>query len=283
MKKSKMPAVAAHGRPGLRSCLSDKVLARWNENIQAMDDHQSSENVISIMDVVGEDFWGDGVSAKRIQSQLRAYKGEPVIININSPGGNFFEGLAIYNVLRQYTGRVTVRVLGIAASAAAVIAMGGDVVEVARSGFLMIHNTSILAAVDRNKCLEIADWLKPFDDTAAEIFSSRTGIKQTEISKMLDHETWIGGKQAIDDGFADDYLEADLIDGSPANKMNGKPIAAHHEVDQNLAKLGMPRSKRRDLLAAIRKSGMPCAADNAKPKAGVPEALKNLTSKIAAL
>ncbi|MBN0106041.1 Clp protease ClpP, partial [Pseudomonas aeruginosa] len=90
---------------------------------------------------IGYDWWtGEGVTAKRIAGALRAIGGDvDVTVNINSPGGDVFEGLAIYNLLREHKGKVTVRVLGLAASAASFIAMAADEVKIARAGFLMIH------------------------------------------------------------------------------------------------------------------------------------------------
>src|SRR5690606_30844040 len=104
----------------------------------AVDDE---ERTIGIYDVIGQDFWtGEGVTAKRVAAALRSMGAGPVTVYINSPGGDVFEGLAIYNLLREHKGEVTVKVMGLAASAAPVIEMAGDVVQVPRARFLMILN-----------------------------------------------------------------------------------------------------------------------------------------------
>ncbi len=97
----------------------------WTAGTAGFKAAATDDNSISVFDVIGQDYWGEGVTAKRIAGALRAMNGADVTVNINSPGGDMFEGLAIYNLLREYEGRVTVKVLGIAASAASVIAMAG--------------------------------------------------------------------------------------------------------------------------------------------------------------
>jgi ATP-dependent Clp protease, protease subunit len=134
--------------PQLQPCaqLSGEVrpvaLERWNPSIRAANE---DEYRISIFDPIGFDPWtGEGVTAKRIAAALRTLDGADVTVNINSPGGDMFEGLAIYNLLREYSGKVVVKVLGLAASAASIIAMAGDEVRIARAGFLNIHNCWVL-------------------------------------------------------------------------------------------------------------------------------------------
>lgn len=138
MSKKQLPAAPA-GRPCARvTCETlPSALDRWNGGIKAA---ATDDNSISVFDVIGQDYWGEGVTAKRIAGALRVMNGADVTVNINSPGGDMFEGLAIYNLLREYQGKVTVKVLGIAASAASVIAMAGDDIQIGRGAFLMIHN-----------------------------------------------------------------------------------------------------------------------------------------------
>jgi ATP-dependent Clp protease protease subunit len=113
--------------------------------------------------------------------------------------------------LREHPAAVTVKVLGIAASAASVIAMAGDEIQIARAGFMMIHNTWIMAMGDRHALREAADWLEPFDQVAVDIYAARTGLEPKALGKMLDQETWIGGTKAVEQGFADGFLPADQI------------------------------------------------------------------------
>lgn len=104
---------------------------------------------------------GRGVTAKRISAALRAIGNNDVVVNINSPGGDMFEGLAIYNLLRSHSGKVTVNILGIAASAASIIAMAGDEVQMGRGAFLMIHNCWAVGVGNRHDFAKLANDLAP--------------------------------------------------------------------------------------------------------------------------
>lgn len=275
MTKRDLPRADLSARPGVRSDIDAKVMDRWNPDVRAAD--TSTDNTISILDVIGHDFWGEGVTAKRIAAALRRIGDQDVVVTINSPGGDFFEGLAIYNALRDHPARVTVKILGLAASAASVIAMAGDEVRIARAGFLMIHNTWVLAAGDRHALREVAEWLEPFDAASVDIYAARTGIKATRISEMLDRETWIGGAAAVDEGFADGLLEADAVDTDPKNDA-GTSVRAERKFEVLAAKAGIPRSERRALLAEL-KGGMSGAAPTGTPGAAVTEEVRKLLAK----
>ncbi|PIL20423.1 peptidase, partial [Puniceibacterium antarcticum] len=210
MDKKTLPRVRVSARPGVTSDISHKALQRWSPDVRAAGEDDAAS--ISILDPIGADIWGDGVSVKRISAALRNIGSRPVTVNVNSPGGDYFEGLAIYNLLREHPERVTVNILGIAASAASVIAMAGDEVRIARAGFLMIHNTWVMSAGDRHALREVAEWLEPFDATAVDIYAARTGIDPGDLANMLDRETWIGGQNAVDQRFCDALLPADALE-----------------------------------------------------------------------
>lgn len=160
MSKKQLPAAPA-GRPCARvTCETlPSALDRWDGGIKAA---ATDDNSISVFDVIGQDYWGEGVTAKRIAGALRAMNGADVTVNINSPGGDMFEGLAIYNLLREYEGRVTVKVLGIAASAASVIAMAGDDIQIGRGAFLMIHNCWVVAMGTVTRVLSVVPGKMPY-------------------------------------------------------------------------------------------------------------------------
>ena len=256
--KRQLPA-AYSGAPmtGIRFDLSPRVMEKWNPAIKAA---ASDDNTITIFDVIGQDYWtGEGVTAKRIAGALRAIGDKPVTVLINSPGGDMFEGLAIYSLLREHPAEVTVKVLGLAASAASIIAMAGDTVQIARAGFLMIHNAWIYAAGNRHEFREYADYLEPFDRSMADIYAARTGMEFEEIQTIMDAESWIGGSDAIEQGFADSLLASDEIETGEASQAR-----AAVKLDIALAKAGMPRSERKKLLAEY-KVATPCAGDNDTP------------------
>lgn len=279
MSMRDMPSAAVATRPGLRTELSPAALDRWNPDVHAAAKDDEKDNTISVLDPIGSDWFGEGVTAKRISAALRSIGKRDVVVHINSPGGDYFEGLAIYNLLREHPANVTVKVLGVAASAASVIAMAGDEIQIARAGFLMIHNTWVVAIGDRHGLRAAADWLEPFDQTAVNIYAARTGLDEKALAKMLDKETWIGGKEAVDQGFADDFLPNDEVDSKAKNASDGKPIVAAHKLDTLLARAGVKKSERRELLAAL-KGGMSSAAPTGMSGAAVITEVENLLSKI---
>lgn len=275
-----LPA-APEGRPFAREKpdLPAAAMERWNGGIRAA---REGENSISIFDVIGADFWGDGVTASRIAGALRSMNGGAVTVNINSPGGDMFEGLAIYNLLREYEGKVTVKVLGLAASAASIIAMAGDEVQIGRGAFLMIHNCWVYAMGNRHDLAQIAADMAPFDKAMSDIYQARSGLDSAAIDKMMDGETYIGGSEAVEKGFADTLLSADEIADDDES-----PAAALRKLDALLAKTNTPRAERRKLLkalsggtpgAATKNNGMPGATDQIQP-----DTLSSLQNALAAL
>ncbi|EOD8958799.1 head maturation protease, ClpP-related [Providencia stuartii] len=267
MKKSHLP-VALEDRPctSISYELKPKALDKWNSGIRAA----SSDNTISVLDVIGEDFWGEGVTAKRISAALRAIGNQDVVVNINSPGGDMFEGLAIYNLLRAHSGKVTVNVLGIAASAASIIAMAGDEIQMGRGAFLMIHNCWAVGVGNRHDFAKLANDLAPFDKSMSDIYVARSGLPEETISQMMDNETYIGANDAIEKGFADSLLAADVMDDGDES-----PQAAIRKLDALLAKAKTPRSERRRLISALTRSmpsatsdphGMPSATTDINPE-----------------
>lgn len=271
MQKKLMPLARSIERPqGLQWDLSPQALERWTPNLMAAE--QSAEHTISIFDPIGQDFWtGEGVTAKRIAGALRNMDGKDVTVLLNSPGGDLFEGIAIYNLLREHKGNVTVKVLGLAASAASIIAMAGDEIQIARAGFFMVHNTWVVMMGNRHDLRDVADQLEPFDFAMADIYASRTGMDEKAIRKKMDAETWINGSAAVDEGWADSLLASDDV---REDKTARAERTAAHLLDMALAKAGMPRSERRELLKDY-KSSTPSAAGTVTPRAdegGTPSA-----------
>jgi ATP-dependent protease ClpP protease subunit len=256
MSKRSLP-LARSDRPAgkhLQWDLSPKALESWSPSIVAAADEPAS---ISIYDVIGSDPWsGEGTTVKRISAALRSIGArKDVTVNINSPGGDMFEGLAIYNLLRQHEGHVTVRVLGLAASAASIVAMAGDTVEVGRAAFLMVHDCWAIVIGNRRDLIESAETLEPFDRAMAGIYAARTGSTPDAMLALMDDETWINGAAAIEQGFADALLPSDQI---TEQAVASDRIAAHL-LDLALARAGLPRSERRAMLQAYKAGDMPSA------------------------
>jgi ATP-dependent protease ClpP protease subunit len=252
------------------------ALARWNPNIRAKAEDDGKES-INIYSTVGEYGDGTGMTAKIMSAILRRAGDSDIIVNINSAGGDFFEGIAQYNLLKQHKGKVTVRVLGLAASAASVVAMAGDDIEIADSAFIMIHNAWTIAIGNKGDMRDVADRLQQFDESMIALYAVATGNDEKKIKAMMDAETYISGADAVKDGFAHAIIGQDgiVIDDEDDMEYNASAV---RELDVALAKSGMPRSKRRELIKEIRST--PSAATTATPNAGLLGALQELSSKL---
>lgn len=154
--------------------------------------------VLSIFDDIG----AFGVSAKSFLNDLASAQGDSVRVEINSPGGDVFAGLAIYNGLRNSGKKVNVRVLGLAASAASLVAMAGDTIEMPENSFMMVHNPWGFAMGGASDMRDTADMLDKLGTSLASTYAKRTGKSAEEITALLDAETWMSAAEAVDAGFA---------------------------------------------------------------------------------
>ncbi|MBO0749997.1 MAG: Clp protease ClpP, partial [Porphyrobacter sp.] len=219
---------------------------------------------ITIFDAIGEGFGSEGVTPARIAGALRTVAGKPITVEINSPGGNYFDGVAIYNLLRRHDADVTVQVLGIAASAASIIAMAGDRIEIAHNAEIMIHQARGLFFGTADEMADAMATLQKLDGAMADTYAARTGMKRDALLSMMKAETYIGGQDAVDMKFADAVMEreAQPIAYAEADDLPSD-IAS---LDRLLAKQGMSRAKRRDLYREI-KGRAPEAAPADTPSA----------------
>lgn len=212
---------------------------------------------ILIYDVIGEDFWsGGGVTAKGFAETLKALgKVQTINLKINSPGGDVFDGVAIYNNLVQHPAKVNVFIDGLAASIASVIAMAGDNITIAENGMMMIHNPWTFAMGDANDLRQSADVLDKIKATMLTTYSKRAGVTEAEASAIMDAETWYTGQEAVDAGFADDVQAVkskasalfDLSVFKNAPKPKAEPVLAVDEGAEDFESLS--RRMRLDLAA----------------------------------
>lgn len=262
MKKNNLPvAPQSLQKVPIAFDLSANALNKWESGIRA---EIEEDNTISILDPIGLDYWtGDGVTAKRIAAALRQIGHEQdVTVYINSPGGDMFEGFAIYNLLRNHGGNVTVKIIGIAASAASIIAMAGDDLQIARAGFLMIHNCWLYAVGNRHDFREVAETIEPFDLAMSDIYAIRSGLDKNLIISMMDKETYIVGNDAVEQGFADSLLPADIV----TKQKESDPNSSIKKLDTLLAKAQLPRTERRKFIQEL-KTSMSSAASESTPRA----------------
>lgn len=148
-------------------------------------------------------------SAPAIIRDIRSVSGEPLTVWINSPGGSVVAGSAIYTALRDHKGPVTVKIDGIAASAASVIAMGGDEVLMGPTSLMMIHNPMTFAEGDVSEMRKAIQALESCKQGIVTAYAEKTGLDARRISELMDAETFMSATQAIELGFADGTLFSD--------------------------------------------------------------------------
>lgn len=132
---------------------------------------------------------------------------DEVEVNINSNGGDVFAASEIYTLLSQHSGMVTVNIQGLAASAASVIAMAGDVVHISPTAQIMIHKAWTIADGNADDMAHTSEFLDGIDDSIMNAYVAKTGLDKSELSNMMAKETWLTANQAVDYGFADDVMD----------------------------------------------------------------------------
>jgi len=179
--------------------------------------------LLYLYDDIGASWFSEGITAKSIAQSISAAGDglSGITMRINSPGGDVFEGLAIYNLVRSQGVPVTVMVDGVAASAASIIAMAGQKIVMAENALLMIHNAWMVAIGDPDDLRKSADTLEKISDTLVATYAARSGKAASEIAAMMDAETWLNAQEAVDQGFATEIFKMDEDDDQDAQALAG--------------------------------------------------------------
>lgn len=165
-----------------------------------------SVRVLRISGTIAEESWfDDDITPSIFAAELNAGSG-PVTIWLNSPGGDVVAAAQIYNMLIDYPGTVTVNIDGIAASAASVIAMAASTVAMSPVSMLMIHNPATMAVGDKDELAKAMSMLDSVKESILNAYQEKTNLSRAKLSKLMDAETWMDARAAIDMGFADELL-----------------------------------------------------------------------------
>lgn len=176
----------------------------WVKNDGA--DEFGSERTLYLNGEISDETWyGDEVTPQRFKDELNAGSGD-ITIWINSPGGDCFAAAQIYNLLMDYKGNVTVKIDGLAASAASVIAMAGTKVCMSPVAMLMIHNPATVAIGDEGEMQKAIDMLAEVKESIMNAYEIKTSLSRTVISHLMDAESWFNAKKAVELHFADEIL-----------------------------------------------------------------------------
>ena len=165
------------------------------------------ERVLELNGTIAEESWfDDDITPRMFKDELYSGNG-PITVWINSPGGDCIAASQIYSMLMDYKGEVTVKIDGIAASAASVIAMAGTKVVIAPTALIMIHNPSTSANGDHRDMSKTIEVLNEVKESIINAYEIKTGLSRTVLSHMMDAVTWMNANKAIELGFADEILE----------------------------------------------------------------------------
>jgi ATP-dependent Clp protease protease subunit len=158
---------------------------------------------------IAQDSWlDDDITPKKFKAELMESDGD-ISVWINSPGGDVFAASQIYNMLKEYKGKVTVKIDGLAASAASVIAMAGDEISMSPVAMLMIHNPSTLIWGEETDMVKAKEMLFEVKESIINAYEVKTNLPRNKISEMMDNETWMSSNKAVELGFADTILYGD--------------------------------------------------------------------------
>lgn len=275
MTKRTLPRISLAAKPeGLKFGVSKEVRERWRRiseevagghgfsltNSRAYQAAKPEPEAveINILGNIGFDFWtGEGTTAAGIKKELKAAGKAPVLVFLNSPGGDAFEGVAIYNLLREHPGDVTVRVLGLAASAASVIAMAGDNIEIGEGASIMIHSAWGVVVGNQADMQQFGEMLGALDKAIAGVYAKRSGQKEDEVLAMMQKETWMFAADAVDLGFADR-----MIGEAPAKKSRASSLAQPVSLSGSVpsALLAASRDRQRSAVRLSAGAGAPGAS-----------------------
>lgn len=197
-----------------------------------------------LYDEIGPAYWGL-IDAKMVIDALEEFKGQRVVVRINSPGGSVFEANAIYNALSRHPGGVDVEIDALAASAASYIAMAGKRIGIAENAMMMIHNAWTIAIGNANDLRETAALLDKMDATITDMYAARSGTDREQIASWSAAETWFTAKEAVEAGLADEIslpLQTAANLGHVAFRNAPKPLVEEGRLSAALTEAVQNRS-----------------------------------------
>lgn len=170
-------------------------------------DADTGSRTLYLDGVIAEESWfEDDVTPRMFKEELNAGTGD-VVVWINSPGGDCVAASQIYAMLMDYKGHITIKIDGLAASAASVIAMAGTEVLMAPTALMMVHNPLTIAIGDSEEMQKAIDMLAEVKESILNAYELKTGLSRARLSHLMDAETWMNANRAIELGFADGVLE----------------------------------------------------------------------------
>ena len=211
----------------------------WKWKNQAETETAPAERTLFLNGTIAEESWfDDDVTPQLFKEELNAGTGN-ITVWINSPGGDCVAAAQIYNMLANYKGTVTVRIDGIAASAASVIAMAGTKVIMSPVSMMMIHNPMTIAFGDSANMQKAIAMLDEVKESIINAYEIKTGLSRAKLSRLMDAETWMDANSAIEMGFADEIMQrntADAVEVPQVSNVYSRTAVTNHLMDKIAAK-----------------------------------------------
>lgn len=203
-------------------------------------------------EISDETWFGDEVTPKLFRDELEASKGD-ITVWINSPGGDVFAAAQIYNMLMEYKCSVTVKIDGLAASAASVIAMAGTEVLMSPVAMMMVHNPMTVAIGDSLEMQRAMDMLSEVKESIINAYEIKSGLSRAKISRLVDAESWFNAKKAVEMGFADGLLFADDKELSNNKELEAVMFSRTAVTNSLLLKLILPKPEKKTPIDQLEK------------------------------
>ena len=201
--------------------------------------NEASRGIVDVY--IFDEIGNFGVSAQSFIEEIKSHKGSPMNIHVNCVGGDVFEGMAIYNVIKKRSAKTTVYIEGIAASMGSVIALAADRVIMAENSLFMIHNAWGGATGEARDMMKTAKLLEKISGEIADIYTKKTGMPYDKVKDMMDEETWLSAEEAYDLGFVDSISDAIKVaakyDVSKFKNITSEEISSKLSINQNSKKM----------------------------------------------
>lgn len=220
-----------------------------NKRFEVVKNEDNNITELYIYDVI--DSWF-GVSAENFVKTLNGIDSDEIVIRINSPGGDAFDGRAIASAIKAHKSVITAKIDGLCASAATTIANACDEVHMAEGSFYMIHNAWTIGYGNKNDFKDTAEFLDKIDNAIAKDYANKTGLDIKEIQSMMDDETWMDSDEAKEKGFVNKIIEDKAIDNTfnlsvydkaPEMKTEPEPKPTNKDIHKILSRVSQVRQK----------------------------------------
>ena len=198
--------------------------------------------------IASESWWGDEVTPQEFRQELKEHTSGKLTVVLNSGGGDVFAGLEIYNALRELDAEVTVRVDGLAASIASIIAMAGDKIIMSPGSLMMIHRPSVFAAGNVDDLDKAKQVLLKIEESITPIYVERSGLSTEKVSEMLTAETWMSAEETVELGFADEVIKTEKasLKETIQNALNGDFAFSMEATKEAIANMAVKMEEKKE-------------------------------------